>query len=57
MATSALIDSVLQEDRLFPPSPAFVAQANVSGMAAYQALCDEASRDFEGFWEIGRAHV
>ena len=50
MATSALIDSVLQEDRLFPPSPAFVAQANVSGMAAYQALCDEASRDFEGFW-------
>ena len=44
------IESVLQEDRLFPPSPEFVKQANVSGMAAYQALCDEAERDFEGFW-------
>src|ERR1700704_2849567 len=44
------IESVLQEDRLFPPSKDFVKQANVSGMAAYQALCDEAERDFEGFW-------
>src|SRR3954467_9111414 len=44
------IESVLQEDRLFPPSPDFVKQANVSGMAAYQALCDEAERDFAGFW-------
>ena len=48
--TSALIESVLQEDRLFPPPADFVKQANVSGMAAYQALCDEATRDFEGFW-------
>ncbi|MBI2959686.1 MAG: acetate--CoA ligase [Betaproteobacteria bacterium] len=48
--TSATIESVLQEDRLFEPSPEFVKQANVSGMAAYQALCDEAERDFEGFW-------
>src|SRR5215470_13306684 len=47
---AATIESVLQEDRLFPPSPEFVKQANVSGMAAYQALCDEAERDFEGFW-------
>ena len=48
--TSAMIESVLQEDRLFQPSSEFVKQANVSGMAAYQALCDEAERDFEGFW-------
>src|SRR4029077_17691375 len=47
---SGMIESVLQEDRLFPPSPEFVKQANVSGMAAYQALCDEGERDFEGFW-------
>ncbi len=47
---SATIESVLHEDRLFPPSPEFVKQANVSGAAAYQALCDEADRDFEGFW-------
>jgi len=44
------IDSVLNETRVFPPPPAFVKQANVSGMTAYQALCDEAARDFEGFW-------
>jgi len=55
---SATIESVLQEDRLFPPSPEFVKQANVSGMAAYQALCDEANRDFEGFWgRLGKEHV
>src|SRR5262245_41690123 len=47
---AATIESVLQEDRVFPPSPDFVAQANVSGMAAYQALCAEAERDYEGFW-------
>ena len=47
---ASTIESVLQEDRAFPPSPEFVKQANVSGMAAYQALCDEAERDFEGFW-------
>ena len=55
---NATIESVLQEDRLFPPSPEFVKQANVSGMAAYQALCDEANRDFEGFWgRLGKEHV
>ncbi|MFM9966948.1 MAG: acetate--CoA ligase [Burkholderiales bacterium] len=48
--SSGTIESVLHEDRLFPPSAAFVKQANVSGMAAYQALCDEAARDFEGYW-------
>ena len=55
---SATIESVLQEDRLFPPSADFVKQANVSGMAAYQALCDEAERDFEGFWaRLAREHL
>ena len=48
--TSATIESVLHESRLFAPPADFVKQANVSGMAAYQALCDEAERDFEGFW-------
>ncbi len=44
------IESVMNETRLFPPSADFVKQANVSGMAAYQALCAEAERDFTGFW-------
>ncbi|OFZ96373.1 MAG: acetate--CoA ligase [Betaproteobacteria bacterium RIFCSPLOWO2_02_FULL_62_17] len=48
--SNGTIESVLQEDRLFPPSAEFAKQANISGVAAYQALCDEAHRDFEGFW-------
>ncbi len=44
------IDSVLTETRVFPPAEDFVRQANISGMPAYRALCDEAERDFEGFW-------
>ena len=32
------IESVLQETRIFPPSDAFVAGANVSGRAAYDAM-------------------
>ncbi len=55
---AATIESVLQENRVFAPSPEFVKQANVSGMAAYKALCDEAERDFEGFWgRLAREHV
>jgi acetyl-CoA synthetase len=44
------IESVLQENRVFPPTPEFVKQANVSGMEAYRQLCAEAERDFNGFW-------
>jgi len=55
---AATIESVLQENRVFAPSPEFVKQANVSGMAAYKALCDEAERDFEGFWgRLAGEHV
>ena len=32
------------------PPAGLVAAARVSGMAAYQALVDEAERDYEGFW-------
>lgn len=45
------IQSALHENRIFHPSDTFVAQANVSGMAAYQALCQEAEQDYAGFWE------
>ncbi|HET9469764.1 MAG TPA: AMP-binding protein, partial [Usitatibacter sp.] len=47
---SSTIESVLQETRVFPPPPALVKQANVPGMAAYEAMCKEAAADFEGFW-------
>ncbi len=44
------IESVLQESRVFPPSEAVVRSANISGEAAYEALCAEAERDYTGFW-------
>ena len=47
---SAAITSVLQENRVFPPPKGFVDQANVAGMAQYQAMCAQAEADHEGFW-------
>ncbi|HOY71168.1 MAG TPA: acetate--CoA ligase [Methylotenera sp.] len=44
------IESVLHENRVFAPSADFVKQANVAGMAAYNALCEQANADYEGFW-------
>ena len=49
-APSSAIESVLVENRVFPPSPATQQAARISGMAAYQALCAEAEKDYEGYW-------
>jgi acetyl-CoA synthetase len=35
---------------VYPPSEASMKGAHVSGMAAYQALCDKAEADYEGYW-------
>lgn len=52
------IESVLVENRVFPPSDATVKAARISGMAAYEALCREAEQDFEGFWaRLARENV
>ena len=40
------IESVLVENRVFPPSDATVKAARISGMAASEAMCQEAERDF-----------
>src|ERR1035437_10898607 len=44
------IQSVMHETRVFNPAAEFVAQANLSGMAEYQALCREAEQEYTGFW-------
>jgi acetyl-CoA synthetase len=44
------IDSVLKETRLFQPSDDFRVNANVSGIEGYNALCEKANNDYEGFW-------
>ncbi|HQQ69942.1 MAG TPA: acetate--CoA ligase [Alicycliphilus sp.] len=49
-ATPSAIESVLVENRVFPPPEGLVKAARISGMAGYEALCAEAEKDFEGFW-------
>ena len=49
MATKS-IDSVLQENRIFPPSAQSSKGAAIPTMDAYRKLCAEAEKDFEGFW-------
>ncbi len=39
-----------QEVELINPPAQFVDQANIAGMAAYQAHCAAAEADYEGFW-------
>ena len=55
---SSAIESVLVENRVFPPGDETVKNARVSGMDAYQALCAEADRDPEAFWaRLARENV
>ncbi|CAN7386608.1 acetate--CoA ligase [Variovorax paradoxus] len=49
-SASKNIESVLVENRVFPPDARASAGARIAGMAAYEALCREAEQDFEGFW-------
>jgi acetyl-CoA synthetase len=49
-APNSAIESTLVENRVFEPTAASMNGARISGMAAYDALCDEAAKDFEGFW-------
>ena len=49
-ASPSAIQSVLVENRVFPPPEALVKAARISGMAGYEALCAEADKDFAGFW-------
>ena len=44
------IESVLQEDRLFPPPPEFSAKAHIKSEAEIERLRAEADADPEAFW-------
>ena len=55
---STAIESVLVENRVFPPPAAASTGARISSMAQYDAMCKEASDDFEGYWaKLARANV
>jgi acetyl-CoA synthetase len=45
------IDTVMHEDRLFPPSPEFVAKSRIASAEEYQKLWDEAQADPLAFWD------
>ena len=45
------IDTVMHEERLFPPSAEFAAAARIKSLDEYQALWDRAAADPVAFWE------
>ncbi|WP_334107262.1 acetate--CoA ligase [Methylobacillus sp.] len=52
------IVSVLTESRVFAPHETFRQAASVSGIQAYQALCDAAEQDYIGFWaDLARQEI
>ena len=50
VASSGSVDTVMQESRLFPPSPEFVSKARISSQAQYEAMWNDAAKDPAGFW-------
>lgn len=46
----SIIESVLNETRVFLPSNEFAKKANIPNIERYHALCAEAEQDFQGFW-------
>ena len=50
-AAGGKIDTVMHEERLFPPSKTFASRARVQSVAQYQELWDAADADPEAFWD------
>ena len=47
---SGQIDTVMKEDRLFPPPEGFAAKARINSQEQYEELWNEAFEDNEAFW-------
>lgn len=45
------LSSVMQEDRVFPPSAEFSQKARIGSLEDYRRLYDEARNDLDGFWD------
>jgi acetyl-CoA synthetase len=50
MSAGGQIDTVMQEDRVFPPSAEFVKQAKINSLEQYQQMYDAALANPEKFW-------
>jgi acetyl-CoA synthetase len=44
------LESILRENRVFPPPPEFAAKANIGSVADYEALYKQSIDDPESFW-------
>jgi acetyl-CoA synthetase len=44
------VNTVMNEARVFPPPPEFVARAKINSLAAYEKMWGEAATDVEKFW-------
>ncbi len=44
------LDSMLRENRVFPPPPEFAAKAHIKSLAEYEQLYKRSVEDPEGFW-------
>ena len=52
------IDTVMQEERLFPPSAEFSSQSRIKSMEEYQALWEKAQANPQEFWaELAREEL
>ena len=52
------MEQLMNESRIFNPPTDFVKNAAISGMDAYNKLCAEAEKDYEGFWaRLAKEHV
>jgi acetyl-CoA synthetase len=49
-ATDQNLESILREDRVFPPPPEFAAKAHVRSLAEYEELYARSIADPESFW-------
>ncbi|HQR53466.1 MAG TPA: acetate--CoA ligase [Burkholderiales bacterium] len=55
---STAIQSVMHENRVFPPPAEFAKNAAIPSMEAYNALAQQAQDDYEGFWgKLAREHI
>jgi acetyl-CoA synthetase len=50
--TMTTIQSILSETRLFEPSTQTVETATIKGLAHYQALCEEAEKDYKAIGHV-----
>jgi len=52
------MEPLMNESRIFNPPTDFVKNAAISSMDAYNKLCAEAEKDYEGFWaRLAKEHV